>query len=46
VPQLERQVCRPEVHFNYKVDAVVLLAAIPPVPVLQFELREWDGGEI
>lgn len=46
VPQLEGQVCRPEVHFDDKVDAVVLLATVPPVPVFQFKLREWDGGEV
>ena len=46
MPQLERQIGWPKVHFDHKVDAVVFLAAIPPVSILEFEHREWDAGKV
>lgn len=46
MPELERDVGGPEVHFHDVVDAVVLGAFVPPVPVLELEVAEGQGGEV
>ena len=46
VPQLERQVCRSKIDLDDKVDAVVLLPAVPPVTILKLKLIKRDCGKI
>ena len=46
MPELERDICGSNVDFDAVVDAMILLALVPPVAVLELEHAEWEGREV
>ena len=46
VPQLKADIRRAYKDLDTEVDSVVLGPLVPPVPVLQLEVLEWDGAKV